>query len=124
MRYEELKQRSPRETVEHFVQWVSRDLGLHDEPEIEFSAHKKNATDHNTGWYNPDTNTIWVYTGNRNLIDILRTVAHELRHRLQGQDDRIDADGTYPGHPLEQEADAYAGYIVKVYGAKHPQIME
>ena len=124
MRYEEIKQRDPKQTVEHFVQFVARDLGLRDEPEIEFSAKKKNESDHNTGWYSPDTNTIWVYTGNRNLIDILRTVAHELRHRMQGQDDRIDSDGTYPGHPLEQEADAYAGYIVKVYGEKYPHIMQ
>ncbi len=124
MRYEEIKQRSPEETVKHFVQFVARNLGLHDEPEIEFSAKKKNETDHNTGWYSQETNTIWVYTGNRNLIDILRTVAHELRHRLQGQDDRIDDEGTYPGHPLEQEADAYAGYIVKVYGEKYPHIMQ
>jgi hypothetical protein len=124
MRYEEIKQRDPKQTLKHFVQFVARDLDLRDEPEIEFSAKKKNESDHNTGWYSPDTNTIWVYTGNRNLIDILRTVAHELRHRMQGQDDRIDSEGTYPGHPLEQEADAYAGYIVKVYGEKHPHIMQ
>ena len=123
MRYEEIKTRSPRETVEHFVQWVSRELGLDDIPDIEYSPKKKNDTDHNTGWYNPDTNAIWVYTGNRNLIDILRTIAHELRHRKQGQENRIDG-GTYPGHPLEQEADAYAGYIVKVYGEKYPHIMQ
>jgi hypothetical protein len=124
MRYEEIRQRDPKETVEHFVQWVSRELGLDDVPEIEYSPKKKNETDHNTGWYNPETNAIWVYTGNRNLIDILRTIAHELRHRKQGQDGRIDDEGTYPGHPLEQEADAYAGYIVKVYGAKYPHIMQ
>ena len=92
MRYKEIKQRDPKETVQHFVQYVGRDLGLKSIPEIEYSANKKNESDHNTGWYNPDTETIWVYTGSRNLIDILRTVAHELRHRKQGEED--------PGHWL------------------------
>ncbi len=124
MRYNEIRERSPKETVEHFVQWVSRDLGLEDIPDIEYGNQKEHATDHHTGMYKPDSNAIWVYTGNRNLIDILRTVAHELRHRKQDQDNRIEDGGTYPGHPLEQDADAYAGYIVKVYGEKYPHIMQ
>ena len=124
MRYEEIKHKSPEETVEHFVKFVSQDLGLHSPPAIEYSPKKKHKGDHNTGWYNPESDSIWVYTGNRNLIDILRTIAHELRHRRQHQDNQIDEKGTYPGHPREQEADAYAGYIVKVYGKKHPHIMQ
>ena len=124
MRFDEIQKRGPRETVEHFVQWVSRDLGLDGVPDIQYSSEKKNQSDHNTGWYQPDTDSIWVYTGRRNLIDILRTVAHELRHRKQEQDGEIEDQGTYPGHPLEQQADAYAGYIVKVYGEKYPHIMQ
>ena len=124
MRYKEIKKRSPEETVEHFVRFVSNELDLQGPPNIKYSNSKKGPNDHHTGWYTPDTDSIWVYTGNRNLIDILRTVAHELRHRKQHEDGHIDDKGTYPGHPREQEADAYAGYIVKVYGEKYPYIMQ
>ena len=124
MRYKEIKQRSPKETVEHFVQYVSQDLDLDSPPNIKYSNTKKGSDDHHTGWFSPDSDSIWVYTGNRNLIDILRTVAHELRHRKQHQDGKNDEKGTYPGHPREQDADAYAGYIVKVYGEQYPYIMQ
>jgi hypothetical protein len=66
---------------------------------------------------------MWVYTGNRNLIDILRTVAHELTHRKQGLEGRIKG-ASPPGSKLEREADAQAGYLMKLYGAEHPEIVE
>jgi Zn-dependent peptidase ImmA (M78 family) len=67
---------------------------------------------------------MWIYTGNRNLIDIMRTVAHELTHRKQHEDGRINGDQSYPGSPIEQEADAVAGYLMKLYGKENPEIVE
>ena len=110
--------------VHDFVDWVYNELEIDAEkPEFEFSSKKADPDQHNTGWYNNETNTMWVYTYHRNLIDILRTIAHELAHRKQGAQGRIHG-GTYPGHPLEQEADAIAGYLIKVYGEQHPEIMQ
>ena len=67
---------------------------------------------------------MWIYTGNRNLIDIMRTVAHELAHRKQFEDDMVHGDQAYPGSPIEQQADAVAGYLMKLYGKEHPEIIE
>ena len=41
----------------------------------------------------------------------------------QGEQGRIKGANP-PGSPLEQEADAMAGYLMKLYGAEHPEIVE
>lgn len=108
-----------------FMQWCKRKLKLKQElPSIEFSDEKDSEDMHHTGYYNNAEDKLWVYTGNRNLIDILRTVAHEFTHRKQGEQGRIEADQSYPGSPIEQEADAVAGYLMKLYGKEHPEIIE
>jgi hypothetical protein len=108
-----------------FMQWCKRKLKLKQElPNIEFSSKKDSENMHHTGYYSDQEDKLWVYTGNRNLIDILRTVAHEFTHRKQGEQGRIEADQSYPGSPIEQEADAVAGYLMKLYGKQRPEIVE
>ena len=111
--------------IRDFMQWCKHKLKLKQElPSIEFSDEKDSEDMHHTGYYNNAEDKLWVYTGNRNLIDILRTVAHEFTHRKQGEQGRIEADQSYPGSPIEQEADAVAGYLMKLYGKEHPEIVE
>ena len=108
-----------------FMQWCKRKLKLKQElPSIEFSNEKDSPDMYHTGYYNNTEDKLWVYTGNRNLVDILRTVAHEFTHRKQGEQGRLEADQSYPGSPIEQEADAVAGYLMKLYGKEHPAIVE
>ena len=112
------------ERIHHFMAWCKKKLKLKQElPDIEFSDEKDSEDMHHTGYYNDHENKLWVYTGNRNLIDILRTVAHEFTHRKQGEDGRIKGPNP-PGSPLEQEADAMAGYLMKLYGKMYPEIVE
>jgi hypothetical protein len=112
------------ERIRHFMAWCKDKLKLkQDLPEIEFSDKKDSEDMHHTGYYNDQENKLWVYTGNRNLIDILRTVAHEFTHRKQGEQGRIKGPNP-PGSPLEQEADAMAGYFMKLYGKMYPEIIE
>ena len=116
---------SREQQVQEFMLWCKSKLKLKQElPNIEFSDKKDSKEMHHTGYYNDQENKLWVYTGNRNLIDILRTVAHEFTHRKQGEQGRIDSDQSYPGSPIEQEADAVAGYLMKLYGKEHPEIVE
>jgi hypothetical protein len=89
-----------------------------------FSDKKEEKDMRYTGKYSNGKNRIWVYTGNRNLVDIMRTVAHELVHRRQDVEDRVEGVETGPGHPLEQEADIIAGTLMKLYARKFPEIIE
>ena len=111
--------------LDHFVRWVCKKLKLDfDNFDIKFSDKKDSKDMHHTGVYTNGENTIWVYTGNRNLVDIMRTVAHELVHRRQDVEDRVEGVKTGSGHPLEQEADVIAGTLMKLYAKKFPEIIE
>ena len=113
-----------RERIEHFIKWVFKFEHIKGEPpDIVFADEKESQDMHHTGWYNHDTNEMYVYTGHRNLIDILRTIAHELRHYKQGTEGRIHGHSP-PGSKLERDADAEAGYLMKLYGKEHPDIIE
>jgi hypothetical protein len=117
--------RDHEQQLDHFVRWVCGKLDLDPkEFDIKFSDKKDGTDMYHTGAYSNGDNTLWVYTGNRNLVDIMRTVAHELVHRRQDVEDRVEGVTTGPGHPLEQEADVVAGTLMKLYAKKFPEIIE
>jgi len=117
--------REHEQRLDHFVRWVCQKLKLDfDNFDMIFSDKKEEKDMRYTGKYSNGKNRIWVYTGNRNLVDIMRTVAHELVHRRQDVEDRVEGVETGPGHPLEQEADIIAGTLMKLYARKFPEIIE
>jgi hypothetical protein len=117
--------RDHEQRLTHFSKWVCKKIDLEfNNFRIKFSDKKDTPDMTYTGKYNNDFNTLWVYTGNRNLVDIMRTLAHELVHRKQDTEDRVEGVQTGPGHPLEQEADVVAGTLMKLYAKKFPEIIE
>jgi hypothetical protein len=81
-------------------------------------------TNHHTGGHIMGDDKIWVYAKNRNLVDILRTVFHELVHVRQGELDMINPGDSYPGSPIEAMADMLAGKYIKIYGEKNHHIFQ
>ena len=117
--------REHQDQLRDFVRWCVDQLDIQEAlPKIRFQDAKEGPDQHRTGYYDDNDDIMWVYTGNRNLIDIMRTVAHELVHRKQHEDNRVHGDQSYPGSPIEQEADAVAGYLMKLYGKDNPEIIE
>lgn len=113
--------------INKFTKWACEILKIKDCPKIHFSHDVEQASvGHHTGRYNPGTKELWVYMGpkkkTRLTIDILRTVFHELTHVKQHEMDRIKPDSSYPGSPIEREADMMAGKYMKIYGKDHPEI--
>lgn len=113
-----------KELIQNFIRWVYKKKRIPGPlPHIKFQSHKESPKQHRTGFYNNKTNELWVYTGHRNFIDILRTLAHELTHRKQGEQGRIHKKSP-PGSPLEREADSEAGKLMKLYVRLHPEIID
>lgn len=111
--------------VEKFVEWTAKKLNLQKVPAVELSMDTEEAqTNHHTGGHIMGDDSIWVYAKNRNLVDILRTVFHELVHVRQGELDMIDAGDSYPGSPIEAMADILAGKYIKIYGEKNNHIFQ
>lgn len=105
-----------------FVLFVCKKLHINGQaPDIQFQQQRE-PDQTRTGHYNMGTNQLWVYTGNRNLVDIMRTVAHELAHHKQTQDQSItDAEAL---SAIESQADIAAGMIMKLYVKSNPEIIE
>lgn len=110
--------------IADFIKWAAPKIHLKTVPKITFSDDQAEAEKHHhTGSYDWHNNTLWVYVGNRNLVDIIRTLCHELVHAKQDQANRIRRHSP-PGSKLEREADETAGYLLKLYGAKNNDIFQ
>jgi len=111
--------------VEKFTNWASSKLNLQTQPKVVLSMDTVEArTNHHTGGHTVGDDKIWVYAKNRNLVDILRTVAHELTHVRQGELDMIKPGSSYPGSPIELLADMVAGKLIKIYGKQNRNIFQ
>lgn len=107
-----------------FIDWAVKKLNIRgNKPEFTFSTDTEEAQQgHHTGAY--VNSTIWVYVNNRNLIDIFRTIFHELVHYRQDQLGMVKNAAGYPGSPIEAMADMMAGKYIKIYGKLHPEIFQ
>ena len=111
------------EHIQEFIDWAIKLLKIKTPPKFELSYDTEEAqVNHHTGRHTG--NNIWVYVKNRNLVDILRTVMHELTHQRQNELNMIKPDDSYPGSPIEMLADMVAGKYIKVWGKKHPEIFQ
>lgn len=111
--------------VEKFVDWTAKRLNLQKVPSIELSMDTEEAQgNHHTGGHVPGEGSVWVYAKNRNLVDILRTVFHELVHVRQHEIGMIKPGDSYPGSPIESMADMLAGKYIKIYGEKNNHIFQ
>ena len=111
--------------VKQFGQWACRVLHIKGNPKITLSYDTEEAqTNHHTGRHIDGEDKMWIYVNNRNLVDILRTVFHELVHYRQGEIGMIKPNSSYPGSPIEAMADMLAGKYIKIYGEKHHKIFQ
>mgnify|MGYP005856469245 CR=1 FL=1 len=112
--------------INDFVQFVDEKLGLGENlPNVTISYDEKEAGDmHSFGKYTPEASDLRVVAVNRNLADVLRTLAHELIHHKQYKDGKLTPDSNDTGSEHENEANALAGVFVREYGQKNPIIFE
>jgi hypothetical protein len=111
--------------VARAVEWICKKLNITKIPAIELSMDTDEAQgNHHTGGHVPGSGKIWVYAKNRNLVDILRTVFHEVAHVKQHELGMIEPGASYPGSPIEAQADMVAGKMIKIYGADNHHIFQ
>lgn len=114
------------EIIDDFVNHVSNELNFNGVvPKIELTYDENKAQEIKSfGQYSPDNNTILVVAVNRNLADILRTIAHELKHQKQKEDGELKPDSGDTGSQIENDANAFAGIVLRNYGKNNPIIFE
>lgn len=108
------------ETITDFVRFAAKQLGLQQEPNIEFVDVRDGSM--TTAAYSPSDCSMKIYRGNRATFDICRSIAHEMVHQMQDENGD-ELDGT-TGSPCEDEANAVAGRLIRMYGAENDSFYE
>ena len=107
-----------KEVISDFVEFVSEKLRLDHLPKVKVSNDPKFARNHKTfGIYFPELNGFTVEVYERNIVDVLRTIAHEMTHHRQNE-----VGSTKSRADLEIEATTAAGMLVKLYCEQHPDL--
>ena len=107
--------------LELFIDFASKFLGIK-KPKVVLKFKHEGLT--TTAAYG--NNKIKVYAKERALVDIMRSIAHEMVHQKQDVDGRLDSSehdaNNTAGSPIENEANAVAGQIIRKFGEEHPEI--
>jgi len=109
-----------------FIRFAAEDLELKSLPKFDFKFDNKRSVEHKSfGGYAPGAEHITITVVNRHIMDVCRTLAHELVHYSQDLKKELDDDkaGT-TGSPQENEANARAAVIMRNWGKKHPEYFE
>jgi Zn-dependent peptidase ImmA (M78 family) len=106
----------------NFLSFAKKILNITDDIRIELTF-KRTPDIKTTAYYIPNK-LIRVYVKDRAIIDILRSLCHELVHHKQSLDSKLvepTQDGA-DGSKIENEANAVAGTIIRKYGKIHPEL--
>jgi len=76
------------------------------------------------GRFDPDTYSVTLAVSGRHVLDILRTLAHELTHARQDEQADMPVDAGETGSPYEDEANAMAGRIMRHWVDEYPEFFK
>jgi hypothetical protein len=113
------------EILQDFVNFCFKELKIERLPQIKLKKDPQWPVVHKTfGRYIDEKDLLEVSWGQRHIMDVLRTVAHELTHRRQHERESVPADAGETGSRWENEANARAGVLMRDYARLHPEYFE
>ena len=110
-------------TLHKFASEVIEELGIERPPEMIF--HRGTEWTEQTGsfgQYQPDNNTLQLAVSGRHVLDIIRTMAHELTHCKQNEIGDFPDWAGETGSPWEDQANAMAGRILRGFANEKPEL--
>jgi len=119
---------SEKKTIDDFVEFVKKELGIENEVDVQLQNNKDGIRTtavykyQDEGDEDFEQSHIKVFALGRALVDVLRSIAHELVHHKQNEDGELKGKHSNVGGPIEDEANAVAGEMIKKYGLNHPEI--
>jgi len=114
-----------KKKLDSFVKFVKNQLELETVPTINIKGNRDGLKTTANYDYTKENKIIKVYGKNRALVDIMRSIAHELVHHKQFEQGRLN--GPQPpdiGGEIEDEANAKAGQYIKLYAKEDPTIYD
>jgi hypothetical protein len=123
---EGLAKRDTYKILLDFIKFAAEDLELKSLPKFDFRFDNARSLQHHSfGGYAPGAEHITITVKHRHIMDVCRTLAHELVHYKQDLDTQLDdPDAGTTGSPQENEANARAAVIMRNWGKKHPNLFD
>lgn len=118
---ESLSRKDTYKILLDFIKFAAEHLELKSLPKFDFKFDNKRSIEHHSfGGYGGKHINITVV--NRHVMDVCRTLAHELVHYRQDLNDELDHNSGETGSPEENEANAEAAVIMRNWGKLHPEL--
>lgn len=121
---EEYNSVSISDAVKDFLPIAKAHLKLKKLPKIKLVTKIDDSNVPTFGKYNNMDKAIHVAKGKRHPVDIIRTLAHELVHYAQGQNNKLRPGDSKDGSPIEDEANSEAGVMLRKFSKKYPQYIK
>lgn len=111
-----------REILDKFVLFVKKQLELKTVPTVKIQNHRDGLKTTANYDYTKENKIIKVCAKNRALVDVCRSIAHEMVHHKQFEQGRLKVQPPDIGGEIEDEANAKAGQFIKMYAKENPNI--
>jgi hypothetical protein len=107
-----------------FIRFAAKDLELNSLPKFDFVFDSAESMERKSfGGYAPGNEHITITVTNRHIMDVCRTLAHELVHYKQDLDNELEDDEAgSTGSPQENDANARAAVIMRNFGRAFPDM--
>lgn len=104
-----------KEKITEFVKFVKKELGIQKCPTIVLQNGRGELKTTANYDYSKKNKIIRINAKNRSLVDVMRSIAHEMVHHKQYEDGRLNVPPPDIGGEIEDEANAKAGQYIKLY---------
>lgn len=110
--------------LHEFAKFVKKELGLENPPTISIQNGRGELKTTANYDYTKENKVIKINAKNRALIDVMRSLAHEMVHHKQYEQGRLKVKPPDIGGEIEDEANAKAGQYIKMYAKIDPTIYD
>ena len=121
---ESLNKKDTYKILLDFIRFAAKDLELDSLPKFDFVFDSAESIERKSfGGYMPGQEHITITVKNRHIMDVCRTLAHELVHYSQDLKKELEnEDAGSTGSPQENEANARAAVIMRNFGKAFPDM--
>lgn len=113
-----------KDKLKEFAKFVKNQLKLEKTPTIEIMNGRGGLRTTANYDYTKDVKVIKVNAHKRALVDVMRSLAHEMVHHKQFEQGRLKVQPPDIGGIIEDEANAKAGQYIKMYAKEDPSIYD
>jgi len=113
-----------KEKLTNFVKFVKQELGIKHTPTIAILNERRDLKTTASYDYAKENKVIKAYAKNRMLVDVMRSIAHEMVHHKQWEDGKLKVQPPDIGGPIEDIANAKAGQFIKMFAKIDETIYE